>query len=433
MQTSRSRNGETVELKPQTQYSIDIAYYYPSRVKGRLYRKIGKTINHIVNKLLPYPNIKLVLRNVYFEVREVNSAFTDGSSIVLNPRIVLGYDLTSLSEIVIHEFLHIVLGHPIRARRYTSRILYNFAADIMVDSIASKYIYGRMVHHLKVLEKLLIEGLKKEGMDGKADMIKDLIEDVASDPSVWSTEKIYDYLLKIFDEKGLLEKIARMIEKMMAKAFPEIHPWVKGRPYMYGDMYGLFTLILKYRVLETIINKSGGPDWVSILRKLLVVKKGRGPYTSWKRPNKKLLVHGAYYPVKTSIMLNRLVLAVDVSGSIRDEDYRKIAYEAARLINSIGVYELYIIQFDADIVHVSRHVQPGLWDIVKAMEVRHGIGGTRFVPVFDYVEKEIGEVDAIIFFTDGEGEYPPYTPGHRTVWVLINNNVNPPFGEVVYA
>ncbi len=164
-----------------------------------------------------------------------------------------------------------------------------------------------------------------------------------------------------------------------------------------------------------------------------MVKKGRGPYTSWKRPNKKLLVHGAYYPVKTSIMLNRLVLAVDVSGSIRDEDYRKIAYEAARLINSIGVYELYIIQFDADIVHVSRHVQPGLWDIVKAMEVRHGIGGTRFVPVFDYVEKEIGEVDAIIFFTDGEGEYPPYTPGHRTVWVLINNNVNPPFGEVVYA
>ncbi len=420
-------------MKIGRSYTIDFAREYPPKMRERMHRKMVKTLDYITDQLLAYPNVRRVFENIEFEINDTKYIYTDGRIITLDAWAVLKYDLTYLSEIIIHEFLHIVLGHPIRARKYTIMPLFNFAADIMVDSIASKYIFGRRVYHLRLLERLLVESLKKEGMSDKAGLVRDLIEEVAENPSMWSTEKIYVRLLRIFDEKDLLEKFVRIIAKILSSIFKELHAWGKYSPYGDGDEYGLFTLALQYKVLETIINRSEGPDWISILRKLLVLKKDRGPITSWRKPNRKLLVHGAYYPVKTNMMLNRLVLAVDVSGSISDEDYKKLSYEVAGLINKVGVYELYIIQFDADIVHVSKHVQPGLWDVVKALEMRYGAGGTRFVPVFNYVDREIGDVDAIVFFTDGEGEYPPYTPKYKTIWVLINSRITPPFGEVVYV
>ena len=61
----------------------------------------------------------------------------------------------------------------------------------------------------------------------------------------------------------------------------------------------------------------------------------------------------------------------------------------------------------------------------------HGLGGTDFRPVFDYVnqlliKKEFINLKGLIYFTDGCGFFPPYKPKYETAFVFIDNEYNIP-------
>lgn len=61
----------------------------------------------------------------------------------------------------------------------------------------------------------------------------------------------------------------------------------------------------------------------------------------------------------------------------------------------------------------------------------HGLGGTDFRPVFDYVnrlqsENEFTNLKGMIYFTDGYGKYPTKKPQYDTAFVFIDNEYNNP-------
>ena len=54
-------------------------------------------------------------------------------------------------------------------------------------------------------------------------------------------------------------------------------------------------------------------------------------------------------------------------------------------------------------------------------------GGTDFTPVFDYVEKqrqrkELKDLKALLYFTDGDGAYPTTPPDYETAFVLLKES-----------
>lgn len=124
--------------------------------------------------------------------------------------------------------------------------------------------------------------------------------------------------------------------------------------------------------------------------------------------------YGILYPGNKTFPKLQLTIALDTSGSVRDEELTQFHAEMVRLHN-MGV-NLTVIQCDTK---VSPHYK---FDPKKPFQV-HGRGGTAFAPVFDYVEENKMETDGLIYFTDG-GCYGESIkkPKYPVLWALT-----PPF------
>ena len=118
---------------------------------------------------------------------------------------------------------------------------------------------------------------------------------------------------------------------------------------------------------------------------------------------------GVVHPYTT-----RLLIAVDTSGSVSDDDIRRF-FGIVNSFFTYGIPQIDVIQFDADI-------QLPLLSIRKAAKSVKiaGRGGTNFQPVVNYFEDH-KEYDGMIVFTDGYAPIPTITTHRRILWALINH------------
>ena len=115
-----------------------------------------------------------------------------------------------------------------------------------------------------------------------------------------------------------------------------------------------------------------------------------------------------------------LSVCIDTSGSVSDFMLSSFLSECRSILQISGV-TVFIISADAEVTQV---IEPGE-EIPKNLI---GGGGTSFV---DSLKKsELLGVDAVVYFTDGEGEYPPSCKV-PVLWVLTQH-LKTPFGESIY-
>ena len=147
------------------------------------------------------------------------------------------------------------------------------------------------------------------------------------------------------------------------------------------------------------------------------------------RPNRRygFDAMGSQYAYST-----RLLVAVDVSGSVPDEDIRKFLAVINRFFKQ-GIEQIEVIEFDSKI---TTEKPIALKQASKGIRVI-GRGGTNFQPAIDfYYEHE--EYDGLVFLTDGYAPTPklPDDKRHKPLaWILTTQGGNEenlmPFGPVV--
>ncbi len=118
---------------------------------------------------------------------------------------------------------------------------------------------------------------------------------------------------------------------------------------------------------------------------------------------------GVVHPYTT-----RLLIAVDTSGSVSDDDIRRF-FGIVNSFFTYGIPQIDVIQFDADIQLPLLSVRKA----AKAVKIV-GRGGTNFQPVINYFEDH-KEYDGMIIFTDGYAPIPTITTHRRILWALINH------------
>lgn len=127
--------------------------------------------------------------------------------------------------------------------------------------------------------------------------------------------------------------------------------------------------------------------------------------------------------------LAELVIAVDTSGSCSAETVRRFLEETCAIVsaqeNFFREMKVYLIQCDCLVqsVTVIRSVQEWL-DSSRSITIQ-GRGGTDFTPVFRYVEelrekKELKDLKALLYFTDGDGVYPRQPTEYQTAFVFLH-------------
>ena len=133
--------------------------------------------------------------------------------------------------------------------------------------------------------------------------------------------------------------------------------------------------------------------------------------------------------------IKEFVVAIDTSGSTSGELVQRFVQKTYNILKSTESFftkiNLHIIQCDANIQEDRRITSQEEFDeYLQTMKI-HGLGGTDFRPVFEYVDrlrcqKEFNNLKGLIYFTDGYGTYPAQKPDYETAFVFLDDDYGTP-------
>ncbi len=183
---------------------------------------------------------------------------------------------------------------------------------------------------------------------------------------------------------------------------------------------------LKSLIESTLISKQNFRAILSQFRASILSTKR---HLTRMRPNRRygFDAMGSQYAYST-----RLLVAVDVSGSVPDQDIRKFLAVINRFFKQ-GIERIEVIEFDSKITTDKPILLKQASNSIKVT----GRGGTNFQPAIDfYYDHE--EYDGLVFLTDGYAPTPkvPDDKRHKPLaWILTTNGGNEdnlkPLGPVV--
>ena len=144
---------------------------------------------------------------------------------------------------------------------------------------------------------------------------------------------------------------------------------------------------------------------------------------SYRRPSRR---EGNFIlPSLRSLQL-QLVVAIDISGSIRDQEIDEFLSEINALKGQIRA-RVILLPCDARLCPGAPwRFEP--WEEFRRPTTMQGGGGTRFGPVFEWVADAGIQPDLLVYFTDARGEFPPAEPPYPVLW-LVKGKAGVPWGQ----
>jgi predicted metal-dependent peptidase len=134
---------------------------------------------------------------------------------------------------------------------------------------------------------------------------------------------------------------------------------------------------------------------------------------------------GLYLPSVSKSGVGEIVIAVDTSGSIGQEELAQFASEITSMCDEAKPEGIHVVYCDA----VVQSVQSFDSSEPIALEPKGG-GGTDFKPVFTWVEEQQIEPVCLIYLTDLCCHSYPQIPGYPVLWVTDSRRTAP-FGETI--
>lgn len=374
-----------------------------------------RIIRERVQLLLHYPFFgHLALGLNLKEEPGIPTMATDGENIFYNPLFVDQLTPAVLRTIIAHEVLHCGLGHLWREekrdktkwnhatdhavnlmlRKEKFPVPYDALCDSKFENMGAEAIYARLPNSEP--EGRLLDshdkwpGKQKSGKKKVGE--KDDDEKKAQDSSSGNKQKDL--------EKKWQERLVRAAT--MAR--------------MQGNLPGSADKLIK-DLLEPKL------DWKIILQDL-VTSLIKNDFRLIP-PSKKHLWRGIYLPSIHGKTIE-IGIGIDTSGSVVPKEFQEFIAEIRGITEQFEDYILHLFFCDTEI-HDRMALAP-YSDWPKDFPKRSG--GTSFVPVFEVIDKEEISIAALVYLTDGRGDFPKFPPDYPVIWVL-NTNVKMPWGEEI--
>jgi hypothetical protein len=163
---------------------------------------------------------------------------------------------------------------------------------------------------------------------------------------------------------------------------------------------------------------------------------GGGGY-DWRRPERQLITRNIWSrmdaivaPSRSGYGCGTVVVANDTSGSVTPKTMDAWLAESVGVLELLKPRRLILIWCDAAIGQVDEVEDASDINTIRGKGIPGG-GGTDFRPVFDYIAEQDLSPDALIFLTDGYGDFPNEAPSYPVLWGNITKDMKYPFGEIV--
>jgi predicted metal-dependent peptidase len=341
----------------------------------------------------------------------MKSAATDGRDLFVDPDFLVTLYRDEAAFVIAHEVLHVVSKHHAR-RGGRDPELWNAAADYSINPTLClcqglrqpKGLLNDKRYHDMTAEQiynLLIKMPKSEQAIVRAEFRKAAaMTGVVVDPEEPESQA----------ERDEQEKRERDLDFAVHQAAHEAR--------MAGKLPG---------ALSDMVSAADAPKvtWSERLRHALS-GYGADDYT-WSKFNRAGMMHGVYLPSTRGYACGPIVIMLDSSGSVTNEDAREYLGETNVIVSEVRPEVTWFGQCDTS---VKEWIE--LEDELPTIEVK-GRGGTKLQPAFDWVE-DMGVVpQVLIYMTDldvQEGDEPS-DPGYPVIWLCNSARVGP-FGETIH-
>ena len=337
---------------------------------------------------------------------------TDGKSIFYNAEFTDALSEPELDGVKVHEAYHRILKHHLRMGKRDAE-LWNIACDYAINPI--------IIQSGLVLPEGALIDAKFKGMS--AEKIYDLLKQDQGDdgnggggsgqpqPQAWGN---------VEDQGG------DMSEDQIKSEEATINAQVVMAVNSMKTEAGKLPANIKEIIDEM---KRSQIDWKDVLRRFVGGDQPEG--YSYRRPNRRQwYLNEVVTPVSNKIGCGDIVVGIDTSGSVSSIELSHFLGELNAIAESSGAESVTIITCDYDVQDVVRYEKGDqIEDIVCK-----GRGGTRVMPVFDYIAENNINVDNFIYFTDmGIGDYPEHDVGYPILWVSSDmRGEEAPIGETTY-
>ena len=129
--------------------------------------------------------------------------------------------------------------------------------------------------------------------------------------------------------------------------------------------------------------------------------------------------------------LDNIIIAIDTSGSCGGYVAQRFIRETYNLFNEIRdsfeIESIHLIQCDTDIQDEKIFTSVDELPLDEEMNMK-GFGGTSFIPVFERADelqkKDNKSIEAVIYFTDGYGEFPDKEPDYPVYLVMDEEEID---------
>jgi predicted metal-dependent peptidase len=380
----------------------------------------------IIDKII-VARVGLLLRHPFFgnlatrlQIKEATewlpTAATDGRAIFFNREFFTPLSIKQVEFVIAHEILHNVFDHMSR-NEGRDRKIFNIAADYCVNG---QIVRDRIGDHT-------IEGIK-----------------IFHDPKYygWSAEQVYDEIFEKYDEEQLAQ-LGQLLDehidwgengkdgqpKYSKEELKQIRDEMREATMQAAQAAGAGNVPAS---IQRMIKELTEPkmNWREIIRQQ-IQSTIKNDYT-FMRPNRKGWHMNAILPGTNYDETIDICVAIDMSGSIGDEQAKDFLTEIKGIMEEYKDFNIKLWCFDTQVYNEASFTGYTV-DEFDEYEVTGG-GGTEFMCNWDYMKEHDIVPKKFIMFTDG---YPYGSWGDEnycdTVFIIHGNStIIPPWGEYAY-
>ena len=325
--------------------------------------------------------------------------------IMLNPEWVEPLTVKEIMFLLAHEAMHYMLSHALR-RQHRDHRAWNVACD-------------------KVINDTLIDAKVGEFIDGGVTL---------EDARFGASEQFYDENDDDIGDGGIGEDVGDIVDEngqpLDDATVQQLQTQAKIEAIQNAKLAkqtGKLPESIE-RLVEEMINVV--TPWHEKLERYMSAKIRDG--YSWNRPNRRFVGQGMYLPGYDYVpRMGEVVIAVDTSGSLDSKELALFQGHINRIVDTCTPEKITVLYCDYAIGGTTEYTPDDLPIVLKPV----GGGGTSFKPVFKWLDSYDGDVECLIYFTDGWGDQDELdqlsiTGKIDTVW-LTTDKEDFPFGEVI--
>jgi len=364
--------------------------------------------NKTVEDYLRHAKIELMTKSVFLSTiclslkhsfsDALPTAGTDGMSIIYNPEFFKDLTAPERAGLLAHEVWHVAFNHFARVNGRDKRT-WNLAGDYVINymlieagySLPKGGLYDKRFKDMSTEEVYDIIKTEDEDDQGRGDFLEDLLDA----PDGTKEADVFDRVTDIIIQAQIQSKAA-------------------GKEH--GEIPGEIS-----RAIDELINPK--LPWNQLLTRFLT-NMIKDDYT-WTRPNRRFFPQH-YLPSQHSPTIGDIVVAIDTSGSVTDEDLLEMLSEIQDIRDIYKPESLKIIDCDWEIHNVfavDKH------DNILDLKFTGG-GGTSFDPVIKYCDAH--QPQLLIYFTDLYAEELNEETSYPIMWICNSEHEPAPYGETIY-